>query len=360
MRGASSCTASAATPRTPWDERDSRTALVTQVDALRDEVSGVSLDEEAMHLLKFQRAYEANARFFRVIDESIQTLLRTSSARRSHNMRITFNSQYRDAQAGIEAASDQLIEMQRQVATGRRINKPSDDPSGAATRRHRTRPARQRRAVFAERRLRHLAPDGRRFGAVGHHHEADRRAEQRPQRARLEQEPGPARGDRHDRSKVSAPSLLDDVNTTFHGTYVFSGAKSTTKPYTESGGVVSAYAGSTTEVDVDIAEERSITTGFNGEAIVKGSAATDMFGELNNLITAVRAGDSSGMQTALTNLDAAFTRATTAQTRVGVALSSIEAEQAPDRRTRSWPCTHGSSKYRRREHGRGHLGNDPG
>jgi len=45
------------------------------VDALRDEVSGVSLDEEAMHLLKFQRAYEANARFFRVIDESIQTLL---------------------------------------------------------------------------------------------------------------------------------------------------------------------------------------------------------------------------------------------------------------------------------------------
>ena len=34
------------------------------------------------------------------------------------------------------------------------------------------------------------------------------------------------------------------------------------------------------------------------------------------------------MQTALTNLDAAFTRATTAQTRVGVSLSSIEAEQA--------------------------------
>src|SRR5260370_1054254 len=47
-------------------------------------------------------------------------------------MRITFNSQYRDSQAGIEAASNQLIEMQRQVATGHRINKPSDDPSGAA------------------------------------------------------------------------------------------------------------------------------------------------------------------------------------------------------------------------------------
>jgi flagellar hook-associated protein 1 FlgK len=57
------------------NERDARTSLVNQVDALRDEVSGVSLDEEAMHLLKFQRAYEANARFFSVIDESIRTLL---------------------------------------------------------------------------------------------------------------------------------------------------------------------------------------------------------------------------------------------------------------------------------------------
>ena len=57
------------------DEQSNRAAIVGQVESLRDEVSGVSLDEEAMHLLKFQRAYEANARFFRTIDESIQTLL---------------------------------------------------------------------------------------------------------------------------------------------------------------------------------------------------------------------------------------------------------------------------------------------
>jgi flagellar hook-associated protein 1 FlgK len=47
------------------------------VDALRDQVSGVSLDEEAMHLLKFQRAYEANARFFSVIDQTLEMLLQT-------------------------------------------------------------------------------------------------------------------------------------------------------------------------------------------------------------------------------------------------------------------------------------------
>jgi flagellar hook-associated protein 1 FlgK len=61
--------------KTAADERDSRTEIVRQVDTLRDAVSGVSLDEEAMHLLKFQRAYEANARFFQVIDRSIEMLL---------------------------------------------------------------------------------------------------------------------------------------------------------------------------------------------------------------------------------------------------------------------------------------------
>jgi len=57
------------------DARDSRAAIVRQVETLLDEVSGVSLDEEAMHLLKFQRAYEANAKFFAVIDEALEMLL---------------------------------------------------------------------------------------------------------------------------------------------------------------------------------------------------------------------------------------------------------------------------------------------
>jgi flagellar hook-associated protein 1 FlgK len=46
------------------DEQTSREEIVKQVDFMRDQVSGISLDEEAMWMLKFQRAYEANARFF--------------------------------------------------------------------------------------------------------------------------------------------------------------------------------------------------------------------------------------------------------------------------------------------------------
>jgi flagellar hook-associated protein 1 FlgK len=57
------------------DEQHVRSELVRQVESLRDSVSGVSMDEEAANLMRFQRAYEANARYFRSVDESLQTLL---------------------------------------------------------------------------------------------------------------------------------------------------------------------------------------------------------------------------------------------------------------------------------------------
>lgn len=56
-------------------EERSRGEIVLQIEALRDSVSGVSLDEEAANMIKFQRAYEANARFFTTIDRAIETLI---------------------------------------------------------------------------------------------------------------------------------------------------------------------------------------------------------------------------------------------------------------------------------------------
>lgn len=56
-------------------EQKSRMEIVQQIEQLRDSVSGVSIDEEAAMMLRFQRAYQANAQFFTVVDETIQTLL---------------------------------------------------------------------------------------------------------------------------------------------------------------------------------------------------------------------------------------------------------------------------------------------
>ena len=58
-------------------EQGSLNDVLDQVERLRDQESGVSLDEEAAQMMKFQRAYEANAKFFTVADEMLQTLMRT-------------------------------------------------------------------------------------------------------------------------------------------------------------------------------------------------------------------------------------------------------------------------------------------
>ena len=47
-------------------------------------------------------------------------------------MRMTAATVYRDATAAMEQASERLVEFQKQVETGKRITKPSDDPDGMA------------------------------------------------------------------------------------------------------------------------------------------------------------------------------------------------------------------------------------
>jgi flagellar hook-associated protein 1 FlgK len=61
--------------RTAEDNLAAQQAIVAQVTAQRESVSGVSLDEEAINLLQYQRAYEAAARFLKVADEMTQTLI---------------------------------------------------------------------------------------------------------------------------------------------------------------------------------------------------------------------------------------------------------------------------------------------
>lgn len=52
-----------------------QTAIIAQATAQRDSISGVSLDEEAINLLQYQKAFEAAARFIKVADEMTQTIL---------------------------------------------------------------------------------------------------------------------------------------------------------------------------------------------------------------------------------------------------------------------------------------------
>jgi flagellar hook-associated protein 1 len=54
---------------------DTQNAIKDQVQAMRESVSGVSLDEEMVSLTKYQRAYEAAGRVLSTVDELMQDLI---------------------------------------------------------------------------------------------------------------------------------------------------------------------------------------------------------------------------------------------------------------------------------------------
>jgi flagellar hook-associated protein 3 FlgL len=238
-------------------------------------------------------------------------------------MRITFQAQQREAMASINAASERLMEYQRQVATNKRVEMPSDDPSAAA-------------AATLER---------ARLAGVDRYTEAGNSAESRLMVADttlsdlITQITGAqttvlaATGSQVTQTQRDAYALqleglrdamLRDVNTEFRGQYLFGGAAATVAPYSRNGaGVVSAYQGSTAETAVDVDAGHEVNTSFNGEALTRGSSTDDLFVVMDRAITAARTGDGPGLATSLQELQAALERATTMQSRVGASLRTI-------------------------------------
>jgi flagellar hook-associated protein 3 FlgL len=243
-------------------------------------------------------------------------------------MRITFNSQFRDAQTSLDIVTQRMVEMQRQVASGKRVSKPSDDPSTAAA-------SVSERAQIGSIDQYKRAADGvsSRLTVI------DTALADMLERITAAQTAATsARGSIVSPAQREAAAmalegiraaLLDGFNTSFRGTYIFSGASSDTPPYqlNANGVDVDPYGGNAQEVAVDIGEERSVTVMFNGETIVQRGAADDLFANINAPIVAARAGDNDALGNGIVALKGAFERVSAAQGRVGIGLNVVDVER---------------------------------
>jgi flagellar hook-associated protein 3 FlgL len=238
-------------------------------------------------------------------------------------MRLTFQEFNRSSAAAIETATERLAEMQRQVATGKRVQKGSDDPSAAS-------------AAVVERG--HLATTDV-YVAAGD--SANSRlmvadtvlsdmvsqisaAQVSVAGARNSTTTATERDVRAKELEGVRDAILRDLNTTFEGAYIFGGVASTTAPYTKTNNVVSAYQGSTQEMSVGIDSGMDVAVALNGESVARGSDTDDIFVELDRAITAARTGDNAGLDTAMAALQRAFDRTTQTQSRVGTSLKFID------------------------------------
>lgn len=235
-------------------------------------------------------------------------------------MGITFDPM-REGIGAINLASTQLQQAQLEAATGKRIRKASDDPAAAQ----------QALAERAE------------LGAIDDYQHAADSASSRLAAADT------ALGDIVDKltqalstvtsvrgssvteaARIAASTTLTgirdsiraDLNTSFQGNSLFSGGKVDQAAYALVGGAWT-YQGDDQPVQVDVDRVRTVTIGFNGQAIAQGGDSTDIFTSIDDLITAVNSGDDAGMASGLDALSRAFDRANQAQGRLGVDESAI-------------------------------------
>jgi flagellar hook-associated protein 3 FlgL len=112
-------------------------------------------------------------------------------------------------------------------------------------------------------------------------------------------------------------SLAGDLNAKFGGTYLFSGSRTDTPPYVQSGGAWT-YQGDTAPVEVEVEQGRRVAVTVNGRAIVQGGDSTDLFTALGALAAAIDGNDGAGIASGISALERAFDRAVQAQGRLGV------------------------------------------
>jgi flagellar hook-associated protein 3 FlgL len=243
-------------------------------------------------------------------------------------VRITFSQSFRDAATEINRTAERLAEAQRQVSSGRRITRPSDDPAGAsaAITDHAalgTLDAYTRTADTATSRL--TVVDSALSDIINKIIAAQTAATS-------------ARGSVPSQSQRDAAAanlkgisdaLLGDFNAQFHGTYLFSGSMATTSPYTKNvTGTISSYQGNATTISVDLGQGRPLQIAFDGSFIAQGADTSDIFSVLSSLVTAVTAGDAAGIDQGLAALGRALDRATLAQSQVGTSLNAADDARA--------------------------------
>ena len=121
--------------------------------------------------------------------------------------------------------------------------------------------------------------------------------------------------------------LLSLANTTYQGTYIFSGTDVTTQPFTQDSSAPSGvtYNGNSAVTSVEISQGQSIQTNLPGDQVF-ANAAGNAFAALNDLANALNSG--SGIAAANTEVQNAFNQLNNQRVFFGNALSQLQSTES--------------------------------
>lgn len=215
----------------------------------------------------------------------------------------------------------------RQLASGRRVNAPSDDPAAAATMIDllsesadndqfvRNIDSLQQTLSTADSALNSVVTSLQRAITLG------------------------VQGANGTLAAVNRQAIANDVqgvrdqilslaNTAFHGNYVFAGTATSQAPFvtdaTEASGI--AYQGNSDVDDVPVGESRTVAVNVPGDTIFNKPGA-DVFGALQSLTNGLQSNDVDAISAANSSLQEAFNQVTASRVFYGNTMNHLTADQ---------------------------------
>jgi flagellar hook-associated protein 3 FlgL len=237
-------------------------------------------------------------------------------------MRITFAFGQSAMLSDLETAAANLSERQREVASGKRLQAPSDDPTAWAA------SVRERSEVAAVDQYAASSDSATSRLTVADTVLSDMVEKFTAARAAVLAGQGTVQTAAQREATAKAlealrDAVFDDLNTVFRGTYLFSGGRGLDAPFVRTGTTISAYQGDSNSIGVDIDRTRSVQISFDGSEIAQGSAVEDIFTTFDKVITAVRTADQTTMASGLKLIEAGFDRVVRVQSTVGADLNAL-------------------------------------
>jgi flagellar hook-associated protein 3 FlgL len=233
-------------------------------------------------------------------------------------MRITESGIHRTVLNGMYRRADDLLKTQEQMTTGKKINKPSDDPSGAAK-------------VSAIKTVISRSDQYTRNVSAGlmNLNTADSvllDAHSLLERAK-ELAVGQAGGTSTALTRSMASEevgtiisqLVQVANTSVGGSYIFAGFKNNTPPFDASGN----YTSDSNKINVEIEPAAYLQTNIPGDSIFNPAGGVDIFKALTDLKTAMTGDDTAGIQSAMDRITSSFDQVEGGQAVVGSLVNQL-------------------------------------
>jgi|SRR5580704_32447 flagellar hook-associated protein 3 FlgL len=238
--------------------------------------------------------------------------------------RITNQMAAQTTLAGIETSLDRLDTTQQELSTGKRINQPSDDPSGTAL------------TLNLNTQLANLTnysnqvTDGTGWAQAQSSALTDiTNAAQRIQELTTEAANGTQTTADMQASAQEVNQLIDeikqDANTQYNGQYVFSGSATSTAPYQS--GSNDTYGGNSGAVTRTIGPNTTLTVSANLQGVLgNGQSSSDgqLLDTLRTIAGNMQSGNSSGLNANLSSLTTNLNSLTGLSANVGATQDRLQ------------------------------------